>query len=105
MSKTKRASMTLPESLIDDLDFCSRKLSITRSAIVAEMLAQATSNLRFILEQSIPDDGDSDSPKRRSSAEVAGLLRDQLQHLREVIDSKDEQIKVDYLGGGSNEKH
>lgn len=105
MKKTKRTSMSLPEDLIDDLDYCSRKMSVTRSSIVTEMLSQGVTSLKYILEQAMPDNDSIDKPLRRSSSEVAELLRDQLSHVRNMVDSTDANITAKYLGGSNDDRH
>ena len=53
MSNTKRVSLTMPTSLVDDLDYDSRTLQITRSGLASELLTAAASQIRGIVELSI----------------------------------------------------
>lgn len=46
-----RISITLPADVLDDLDFVSNKLSISRSALIGSMLPDGLRVLRELAEQ------------------------------------------------------
>jgi len=83
MSTTKRVSMTLPKSLIEDLDFISRNLQITRSGLVSEMLTGNLSQFRSYVEQVISVTSQEPVTLSRNPDKV----RSYLEALNQTVDS------------------
>lgn len=74
MSEIRRVSISLPVSLVSDLDYISQRLGISRSAFLAQMLSSADlpgirALLSHIPEQ--PTDGDVRRFRGDSKAYVA----------------------------------
>lgn len=100
MSKTKRISMTIPTSLIKDLDFVSRHLSVSRSSLISEILETHIGPVKSLLEQCIPPGLDSDNePLSRNPEKVRSFL-DSLQ-----ASLTEERQNFDKLLEGSKNEH
>ena len=80
----KRVSLSLPHALVDDLDYVSHRLGISRSSLVAQVLndvlAPSVAMLRTIPENVAPTDEDV---KRFRGASVK-LIRERLDNLHEL---------------------
>lgn len=64
MSDFKRISLSLPPGLVEDLDYISDRLGISRSAFVTELLSQSgLSSLRALLA-AVPESPTSDDIRR-----------------------------------------
>lgn len=59
MPKTKRMSMTIPESVFNDLEYVSKHLRVSRSSLISEILASNISSIRGVVEQCVPDTTDT----------------------------------------------
>lgn len=74
MSDTRRVSISLPPALVDDLDYISQRLGISRSAFLAQMLSSADlPAIRTLLSHipAQPSDGDVRRFRGDSKAYVA----------------------------------
>lgn len=94
-NKTKRTSISMAVDTLDNLDYVSRNLGVTRSAFVNEILETPLSNLRDIIEHVLPSIPESNSqPVRRTSAEVQAYLKKFLSGLGEDLSSLDTQLSA-----------
>lgn len=61
----KKISISLPKSMVDDLDFISKSFRCTRSALLTQLLDEATTGLKQICEQHVLplEDGSGDAEK------------------------------------------
>lgn len=94
-TKTRRTSISMSISTLDDLDYCARNLGVTRSAFVNELLESPLSNIRDILEHVLPavPEG-SDVPIRRTSTEVHAFLKQFLSGLNDNLTALDSQLST-----------
>lgn len=92
MSNTKRVSLTLPNNLVDDLDYVSRALQITRSGLVSELLTAGASEVRRIVELSIAaTSNDNNADNSVTLARDPEKIRSYLSSISQAIDdSKNE---------------
>jgi len=83
----RKISVTLPPDLVADLDYVSRRLGVSRSALMAQLLPDGISALRDLLvsvpENPTPEDivrfrGDSAAEIRRRVEDLKGLADDLL---------------------------
>ena len=81
--KTKRVSLTIPESTLSDIDYISKTLQISRSAFISHILTGPVAQIRHVVEHAYPETGDS--PLRRSTANTAALLQGELNNLQKSI--------------------
>lgn len=51
--KFKKISVSLPITMVEDLDFVSRSFRCTRSALLTQLLDEATTGLKQICEQHV----------------------------------------------------
>lgn len=66
-----RLSISCPQALASDLNFVSRRLSISKSAIVTTLLQEGLRDFRMLLESLPPDPDDKDMARfRGASAEM-----------------------------------
>lgn len=79
MSKTKRMSMTIPETVFNDLEYVSRHLRVSRSSLISEILGSNIGSIRTIIEQCIPDGSDLND-------DASSLARDP-EKVRSYLDS------------------
>lgn len=79
---TRRVTLSLRAELVDDLDYVSRRLNISRSALVSEVLADVLSPSVAMLK-TIPEgmDPTEEDVKRFRGASV-DLVRQRLENLR-----------------------
>jgi hypothetical protein len=79
-----KISITIPPELLADLDYVSGRLSISRSALIAQVMPQALGVMRSMLEQvplnPTPDD------VRRFRGESVGIVREKIDSLRGLSD-------------------
>jgi hypothetical protein len=61
MAKTKRISMTIDRNLLDDLDFLSTTLQVSRSSLITEILVGSVVPMREVIELSMPSAGTKDT--------------------------------------------
>jgi hypothetical protein len=75
MSKTKRMSMTIPISLLNDLDFVSQNLSVSRSSLISEILQTHITPIKGLIEHCLPSGTDENNqPLSRDPEKVRSFL-------------------------------
>lgn len=88
MPNMKRVSFTLPPNVVDELDYISRTLGVSKSSIVGELLGKGLLPLAEILRALATDTTPcSVDVVRRLRGASADQIRGELDHLREVFDS------------------
>lgn len=50
----RKLTFSLPDSFVQDLDYLAKRLNITRSALLTQLAASPTSDLRHLVED-VPD--------------------------------------------------
>ena len=108
MATTQRITMTIPVKLVEDLNFISRHLGLSRSGLMSELLISNTEPMRQIIEMSLPSDCDDDSgdtPLKRDPETIR-------KYLSSVIDAVEQQkeslelVRDEYPAfKGSNNEH
>ena len=79
MSGFKRCSVSLPSDLVDDLDYISKRLRMSRSALLSSILAEGLPSLVQIVTV-LPEDLSkvTDVDARRFRGETADVLSKQV---------------------------
>lgn len=79
-----RTSLTLPAETLEDVKFVSRRLGITRSALISELLVDVLGPLKSML-LCIPEDPADMSPDdvKRLRGESADIIRSRIKELKE----------------------
>lgn len=54
MSSMSRVSLTIPAKVVSDLKYIAKRLGVSRSSLVADLLSEPSSDLRRLLE-GLPD--------------------------------------------------
>lgn len=83
MSDIKRVSLSLPSSVVDDLDYVSERLGISRSGFLTQVLLQSDlASLRALLA-SIPESPSEDDVKRFRGSSV-DYIRERVEALQKL---------------------
>jgi len=91
MANMKRASFTLSPEVVDNLAYVSRRMGVTKSSIVSQVLSEALGPLSELL-RSIPEDAtpaDANAALMRFRGASGDVIRDRLDSLRDTMDSID----------------
>lgn len=84
MSKTRKISVSLSGSLVDDLDYISARMGVSRSAIISEFMADALSETRRVFELVPPNPTPADVVRMRGESEE--VIRQRLASLQGIAD-------------------
>ncbi len=84
MSKTRKISVSLSGSLVDDLDYISARMGVSRSAIISEFMADALSEARRVFELVPPNPTPADVVRMRGESEE--VIRQRLSSLQGIAD-------------------
>lgn len=84
MSKTRKISVSLSGSLVDDLDYISARMGVSRSAIISEFMADALSEARRVFELVPPNPTPADVVRMRGESEE--VIRQRLASLQGIAD-------------------
>ena len=92
MSNVKRLSLSVPPEFASDLNFISRRMNVSKSAVVTTLMAQGLQDFRMLLETLPPEPDDQEMARfRGKSAEVITTrMNTILQSIREVQGSHGE---------------
>lgn len=71
--RMQRASFSLPPDLIEDLNYLCRRLGITKSALVSQLMAVPLRDLRGMIEQ-VPE-----NPTEQDALRFRGASRELIQ--------------------------
>jgi hypothetical protein len=79
MSSTKRCSVSLPTDLVDQLDFVSGRLKVSRSACLSALLSEALPDIVQLVSV-LPDDPSmaTEADARRFRGVTADILSKQI---------------------------
>lgn len=91
MANMQRASFTLPPEVVANLDYVSRRMGVTKSSIVSEVLSEALGPISTLL-RSIPSDAgpeDATAALMRFRGASGEVIRGRLDALRDAMDSID----------------
>ena len=83
MAKLSRTSFTLPPEILQDLDYISGFLGVSRSAFLASIAGPALSDVRHLLEDLPPLPESQDSLRFRGDS--IALIRMRLQSLEQMV--------------------
>lgn len=84
MSKTRKISVSLSGSLVNDLDYISARMGVSRSAIISEFMADALSEARRVFELVPPNPTPADVVRMRGESEE--VIRQRLSSLQGIAD-------------------
>lgn len=69
MTKTRKISVSLAAQLVDDLDYLSGRMGVSRSAILSELLVGVVAETRRVLELVPPNPTPADVLRMRGESE------------------------------------
>lgn len=84
MTKTRKISVSLAAQLVDDLDYLSGRMGVSRSAILSELLVGAVAETRRVLELVPPNPTPADVLRMRGESEE--VVRQRLASLQGIAD-------------------
>lgn len=79
-----KISVSLPPSLIEDLDYLAGRTGVSRSALIAGLLTEAATEVRKILELVPPNPTPAEMLRMRGQSEEA--IRTRLETLKGMTD-------------------
>jgi Arc/MetJ-type ribon-helix-helix transcriptional regulator len=79
-----KISVSLPTQLVDDLDYLASRTSVSRSALIGGLLAEAASEVRKILELVPPNPTPAEMLRMRGQSEEA--IRSRLESIKGMTD-------------------
>tara|TARA_R100000655_G_C2980028_1_gene191651 strand:- start:479 stop:760 length:282 start_codon:yes stop_codon:yes gene_type:complete len=83
MASLKRVSLSIPGGLADNLDYISKRLGVSRSAFVTQLLLEAQLDSLASLLSSIPEQpSEADIKRFRGDSKV--YVREQLERLQKL---------------------
>jgi len=88
----KKISMSLPSALLDDLQYLSGRLGVSRSALMSEILGEAVPTLAELF-RAVPEDASPDEARRLRGASVE-IVRERLAEAQKLA----EQLSADLAG-------
>jgi len=80
-----RTSMTLPDKLLDDLNYLSRRLGISKSALISELLGDNLKDMRVVFE-TMPEDPSKITAEQlvRFRGASAQVVKDRVKQAKEL---------------------
>lgn len=86
----KRTSFSLPPDLVSDLSYVSRRLGVSRSGLVSELLGSVVGSYAQILND-LPEgpDGLSEVDVKRFRGASAALVRERVQSAKDLHNGND----------------
>jgi len=88
----KKISMSLPSALLDDLQYLSGRLGVSRSALMSEILGEAVPTLAELF-RTVPEDASPDEARRLRGASVE-IVRERLAEAQKLA----EQLSAELAG-------
>lgn len=82
MSKTRKISVSLSDQLVEDMDFLSARMGVSRSAIISELLAEPIAETRRLFELIPPNPTPAEMVRMRG--ESADVIRQRLASLQGI---------------------
>lgn len=73
-TNVRRITISLPERIADDLDLISKSFRVSRSALLTQLLDEATDGLRQICEQHVLPLDRPDGNKKQTERAIAETL-------------------------------
>lgn len=83
----KSVSLSLPESLVADLNYLHRRLGISKSALVTVLMSDGVRSFRSMVE--VLPDNPSEQDIRRLRGESVNLITTQLRDIQSQVDTLD----------------
>lgn len=80
MSKMSKISVSLPQSLVSDLDYVANRMGVSRSAVLSQFLTEAASDARRVLELIPPNPTPAELLRMRGQSE--DLIRERLDQVQ-----------------------
>jgi len=83
MSKTLKISVSLPAELVENLDFLSSRMGVSRSAIISEALSESMADAARLVRLIPPNPTPADVLRMRGESEE--LIRDRLASVTSMV--------------------
>lgn len=79
---TRKVSMSLPESLVDDLDYIARCMGLTRSGVAALLFSEPVSNITASMRVAGISSADGPDVARRAVVQNRKLLEAEVKEMK-----------------------
>lgn len=79
-----KISVSLPSTLVDDLDYLAGRTGVSRSALIGQLLSEAASEVRKILELVPPNPTPAEMLRMRGASEES--IRRRLESVKGMTD-------------------
>lgn len=79
-----KISVSLPSQLVEDLDYLAARTGVSRSALIGQLLSEAASEVRKILELVPPNPSPAEMLRMRGQSEE--VIRTRLESLKGMTD-------------------
>lgn len=79
-----KVAMSLPRSLVDDLDYLVARLGVSRSALAAELLSEAVAEMRRVVSLIPPNPTPADLLRMRGESEA--FVRERIANAARLTD-------------------
>jgi hypothetical protein len=79
-----RATFSLPAALAKDISHLAKRLGVSQSAMLAELLTEPVAAMREVID-TIPQVGVTPTDVKRARGKSAALIRDVVQHAQSLL--------------------
>jgi len=79
-----KISVSLPSEIVDDLDYLSSRIGVSRSALIGQLMSESVPEVRRLLELVPPNPTPAELLRMRGQSEDA--IRQRLQSLKGMTD-------------------
>ena len=90
MATTKRITMTIPNELVEDLNFISLHLGLSRSGLMSEILLGSSKPMREVIEACLGDNPTDGKPLKRNPE----TIRNQLSSIITAIEQQKSDLSL-----------
>lgn len=84
MTPMRKITISVPPTLVDDLDYLSVRLGVSRSAIISELMCDTVAHMRSMVE--LVPENPTPADARRFRGESAELIRQRMASLQGIAD-------------------
>jgi hypothetical protein len=96
----KKISVSIPSPLLDDLQYLSGRLGVSRSALITELLGEALPAVAGLL-RSVPEGASPDEAKRFRGASV-DIIRERVAEAQRLADEYEAAVMGRATGANTN---
>lgn len=84
MARLRKITISVPADLVDDLDYMSGCLGVSRSAVISQLLCEPVGGIVGALRDIPPPASPADDLRYRGRSEL--VIRERLEHAQRLVD-------------------